>query len=360
MSAIGVNALYLLPGVVGGTEIYLRELLKALARIDAANEYFVFTNRETGPDLVPAQPNFHWAPQPVRATFRPGRLLWEQTMLPAKAARLDVLLNAGFTAPLVCPCPQVSVFHDLQHKRYPQYFSATDLPFWNLFLWIAACRSDRLIAVSAATRDDLTRYYGTGPQAVHIVPHGVDARFFDLDRGRTEPFLLCVSAHRPHKNLDRLIRAFVRSGVEERLVIAGTTGPETARLHALTAELKAEGRVCLTGWIGRDELFGLYARARAVVFPSLFEGFGMPVLEAMAAGIPVACSDIPPLREVAEESALLFDALKDDDIASAVQRIASDEPLRARLSAIGPVRARPYTWERTARATLAALLQAQA
>src|SRR5688572_12387056 len=119
---IGVNTLYLIPGGVGGTEIYLRNLLPALARIDAKNEYFVFTNAETGAELVP--PEFTHLPQAVRATNRPRRLLYEQTSLPTQARthRLDVLLNPGFTAPAFPGCPNVTVFHDLQHKRRPEYF----------------------------------------------------------------------------------------------------------------------------------------------------------------------------------------------------------------------------------------------
>ena len=114
MIRIGVNALYLIPGGVGGTEIYLRNLLRALAEIDAENQYVVFTNRETGADLVPERPNFRHAPQPIHARFRPARILWEQLALPlaARKYRLEVLLNPGFTAPIVCGCPMVTVFHD--------------------------------------------------------------------------------------------------------------------------------------------------------------------------------------------------------------------------------------------------------
>src|SRR5262249_51226338 len=124
MARIGVNALYLIPGGVGGTEIYLRELLKALAQIDTFNEYFVFTNLETGAALIPRQANFRGKQQAVRASFRPARIAWEQTVLPLEAARyrLDVLLNPGFTAPVLAPCSQVTVFHDMQHKRHPEYF----------------------------------------------------------------------------------------------------------------------------------------------------------------------------------------------------------------------------------------------
>ena len=133
---IGVNALYLIPGGVGGTEIYLRCLLGALAEIDSSNQYVIFTNRETGADIAPPRPNFVVAPQPVRATVRPARILWEQTGLPiaARLHRLDVLFNPGFTTPVLCPCPTVTVFHDLQHKRHPEYFRWFDLPFWRVLL----------------------------------------------------------------------------------------------------------------------------------------------------------------------------------------------------------------------------------
>ena len=110
MARIGVNALYLIPGGVGGTEIYLRELLGALAEIDSTNQYFVFTNLETGADLVPRQGNFFWKPHAIRASFRPGRILWEQIALPLEAVRcrLDVLFNPGFTAPILAPCRQAT------------------------------------------------------------------------------------------------------------------------------------------------------------------------------------------------------------------------------------------------------------
>src|SRR6266852_7563378 len=184
MARIGVNALYLIPGGVGGTEIYLRQLLAALAEIDGTDEYFVFTNLETGADLVPRQANFHWKPQAVHARTRPARILWEQTVLPLEASRyrLNVLLNPGFTAPVLSPCPLVTVFHDLQHKRHPEYFRWFDLPFWRLLLWSSAHRSRRLIAVSEATKTDLLRFYRIPPQRVTVIPHGVEPQFFALDR----------------------------------------------------------------------------------------------------------------------------------------------------------------------------------
>jgi len=358
MARIGVNALYLIPGGVGGTEVYLRRLLAALASIDREHEYFVFTNRETEADLVPRQENFHWKPQAVRARFRPARIVWEQTVLPVEARRyrLDVLFNPGFTSPLLAPCPCVTVFHDLQHYRHPEYFRWFDLPFWKLLLWVSARRSRRLIAVSDATRADLVSVYRLSPERISVVNHGVDPEFFALDRSRTEPFVLCVSTLHPHKNLDRLVRAHARAKRDWCLTIVGMRGFFAKQLEQLIADLGVADSVRLTGWIPRDELLQLYAQSRAFVFPSTFEGFGMPVAEALAAGIPVTCSDIPALREVAGDAALFFDPLNEESIAGALDRIFSDEQLRATLTDAGSERARLFSWRRAAFETLIAVL----
>src|SRR5581483_6445604 len=293
MARIGVNALYLIPGGVGGTEIYLRELLAALAELDRTNEYLIFTNLETASDLVPKQANFKWKPQAVHARFRPARILWEQIALPMEAARykLDVLFHPGFTAPVFAPCPQVTVFHDLQYKRHPEYFRWFDLPFWQFLLWAAVHRSHRLIAVSEATRSDLLRYYRIPKERVAVIAHGVEREFFHLGRSHTEPYLLCVSTLHPHKNLPRLIRAYGRERRDFRLVLAGMRGFHAEPIERLIEEMGLRDAVQITGWIPREQLYELYARAQAFVYPSTFEGFGMPVLDALAAGIPTACAD---------------------------------------------------------------------
>jgi glycosyltransferase involved in cell wall biosynthesis len=343
MIRIGVNALYLIPGGVGGTEIYLRNLLRALAEVDAVNQYVVFTNRETSADLVPDRPNFVQARQPIQAAFRPARILWEQLALPfaIRKHRIGVLLNPGFTAPLACPCPMVTVFHDLQHKRHPEYFRWFDLPFWNFFLWAAARRSRGLIAVSQATADDLERYYDRSAQVIH---HGVEREFFEISQHR-EPrdYLLCVSTTHPHKNLQRLLRVHAETRNAPRLVITGVRGFAAQEIESLAAS-----SVEITGWIPREQLYELYRGALGFIYPSTFEGFGMPVLEAMAAGVPVACSDIPPLREIAGSAVHFFDPASDREIRDALLLLASGKiPTEAAQR-----RAVEFTWEKTARATL--------
>ena len=361
---IGVNALYLIPGGVGGTEIYLRNLLRALAEIDGSNEYLVFTNLETGNGLAPPKPNFHAVVQAVHASFRPARVVWEQVVLPlAGAARqIDVVFNPGFTAPILCGCPQITVFHDLQHKRHPEHFRWFDLPFWRFLLFWSAHLSRTVIADSEATRADLERFYRLPGQKIRVVPLGVEPEFFEIaHRRKPEPFLLSVSTLHPHKNLDRLLRAFAgfrRLHPEFRLVIAGLRGFDTHNLEQLQGELELQHAVEFTGWIPREELYALYARAFAFLYPSTFEGFGLPVLEALAAGLPTACSHIEPLASMAAGAALEFSPSDDAALADAMTEIVSNEPLRAALATAGPQRAALFSWKTTARLTLNALMQA--
>jgi glycosyltransferase involved in cell wall biosynthesis len=356
---IGVNALYLLPGRVGGTEIYLRILMTALAEIDSENQYVVFTNRETGTDLVPARGNFKCVQTSIRASFRPSRILWEQTGLPLAVARqhLDVLFNPGFTSPVFCPCASVTVFHDLQHKRRPELFRWFDLPFWQILLYASAHLSTRLLAISDTTRADLLRFYKIAPEKITVTPLGVDPVFFEIPRRRrvADPFILTVSTLHPHKNLDGLMRAFAefrKTRPEFRLIVVGLRGFYTAALEELRTSLGLSAAVHFTGWIPRAELYDLFAGATAFLFPSTFEGFGLPVLEALAAGIPVACSRIEPLSSLAGSAALQFHPGERSAILDAMVRITSDDELRARLSAAGPIRAKEFSWARTAQVTL--------
>jgi glycosyltransferase involved in cell wall biosynthesis len=359
---IGINALYMIPGGVGGTEIYLRELLRALAEIDFRNQYFVFTNAETRAGLVPQQPNFHVAPQRVRASFRPARIIWEQTVLPLAATRLglDALFNPGFTAPVYCPCAAVTVFHDMQHKRHPRHFRWFDLPFWRILLYASAVRATLLLANSESTRADVLRYYRLPYEKVRLVALGVDPVFFGLRR-LPEKLLLTVSTLHPHKGLDALLYAFAQFRGEHsdfRLVIAGLRGFHTDAVERLREDLGLRGAVELTGWIPRVQLYDLFARAWAFLYPSTFEGFGMPVLEAMAAGIPTGCSNIEPLTAITKDAALQFEPGDTDAIHAAMVRLVTDDELRTRLAAEGPRRAAAFSWTATARATLDAIVDA--
>ena len=361
---IGINALYLIPGGVGGTEIYLRSLLEALAKIDSANRYSIFAGREAGSGLAPRTENFRTLVQPIRSANRPARLVWEQTGLALAALReeLDVMLNPGFTAPVACPCPQVTVFHDLQHKRHPEHFRWFDLPFWNLFLFWSAHVSSLLLADSAATAADLKRFYRLPDSRIRVVALGADEHCFGIAaRRRPEPFLLSVSTLHPHKNLDRLLQAFAIFRAKQpqfRLVVTGIHGFAARELIALRDRLGLSEAVDFPGWIPRQALYDLYTRAWAFIYPSTFEGFGLPVAEALAAGIPCACTAVEPVATIAGDAALLVAPGDTSALALALERLACDDGLRLRLAAAGPLQAGRFSWRATAEKTLAALRDA--
>ncbi len=344
---IGVNALYLIPGQVGGTEIYLRSLIAALE--EAGAEPVVFTNREAG------RLGTRSIQTGIEASNRPARILFEQLRLPAlmRRERISVLLNPGFTAPLRCPVPQVTVFHDLQHKRHPEYFRRFDLPAWQFLLWGSARRSSRLIAVSEATRDDMLRFYPfLTPDRIDVVHHGVDRAFFRLAESRQPgDFLLCASTTHPHKNHARLLRAFQAVHREQpglKLVLTGVRGFRHDEVSTLLRELKLTDAVVLKGWVTRDELLELFRTARAFVYPTLFEGFGMPVMEALAARIPTACSAIEPLTTLAGPHPVYFDPLSQDSLEAALRGVLTAAPPPADAVA-------GFSWRRCAEQTIRSL-----
>jgi glycosyltransferase involved in cell wall biosynthesis len=371
---IGVNALFLIPEGVGGTEIYIRNLLAALAEIDDHNQYFVFLSAEAAAAAAPVTPsaaNFHEVRCAVRATNRPARLLWEQLILPAKVAalRLNVLFSPGFTSPWFTPgCPKVTCIHDLQHMRQPQNFGVFELAAWRAAVWISARFSRQIITVSENSRRDILQIYRLPASRVEVVKHGVEPVFWQLrshpasdGRPLPVPYLLSVSTIHPHKNWGRWLEAYGKLAAEgwpHHLVIAGLRGKYSEQLARVIESQGLTGRVHVTGWLSRVELLSFFRFADGLVFPSTFEGFGMPVLEAMAAGIPVACSDIPPLRETAGGAALFFDPYSVESIAEAVRKLVSEPELRRQLVEQGLAAAAAFSWTRAAERTLAILRRA--
>lgn len=353
---IGINALFLRPGNVGGTEIYLGSLLEALQSIDSLNRYVVFLNRETSPAFVPRAANFETVIEPVSSM--PTRIAWEQTGFSFSLNRydLDVLLNPGYTAPIMSPCPTVTVFHDLQHRVHPEFFHRHHLLFWQFLLWTSARRSHFLVTPSDKSATDLVRFYDISPQKVRVIPNGVDSVFFDIGDKRKlrspRKYFLAVSTLHPHKNFERLIRTFVRFrelNPEFSLVLVGLKGFATRQIAQLITDLNVVEAVKLTNWIPRTQVYEYFSGAFAFIHPSLFEGFGMSVVEALAAGVPVACSSVEPLRSITDNACLYFNPLDESEILFSMNRLAQDDHLRAELTSRGLVAARKYSWLAAAR-----------
>lgn len=360
---IGVNALYLIPGGVGGTEIYLRHLLTAIAASPRGHRFVVFLNAETGLDLVPEQRDFEAIQTGVMAQRRPVRILYEQTGLlrQARLAGIDVLFNPGFTSPALLRAPSVTLIHDLQHHRHPEYFKPTDLLAWRFLVWLSARRSRRIVTVSEASREDIHSIYGVPLELIHTAEPGVEPELFSLDRRPEDGLILCVSTLHPHKNIDRLLDAFVafrKRRPNYHLVLAGMRGFHGDAVARRIGALQLDAHVTITGWLDRADILQLYQRAQFVVFPSTFEGFGMPVAEAMAAGVPLITSSIRPMKDTAGGAALLFPPTDTDALTEAMEQFASSRALRDLCAERGRERAQAYTWDRTAAVVLDALEKA--
>jgi glycosyltransferase involved in cell wall biosynthesis len=349
-------------------EVAARELIPALLdRAPAGMRFTAFVNREAagstdGPwrGLLPA------VTVPVSARNRVQWVLGEQLLLPRLAARagVDLVHSLASTAPLRGPFARVVTIHDLIYARFPEAHSGLRDKGMGVLVPAAARRSDRVIADSLSTRDDLIGLLGVDSQKIDVVPLGLGSvrraqplgeaqtrARFDLGERRV---LLSLSAKRPHKNLLALIDALVALEPPQRpvLVLPGYATEHEQQLRARVRALGAEEDVRFPSWVSAEELEGLWQLASAFVFPSLYEGFGLPVLEAMARGVPVACSDASSLPEVAGDATLLFDPRDAGEIAAALRRLLCDEPLRERLVAQGRERAKEFTWERAASLTI--------
>ena len=365
---IGLNLIFLVPGETGGMEIAARELIPALvAAAPQGMRFSAFVNREaSGAGVGDLREQLPLVTVPVHARRRVQWVLGEQTLLPLMAARakVDLVHSLASTAPLWGPFRRVVTVHDLIYARFPEAHARLREKGMRVLVPAAARRSHRVITDSLSTRADLIDLLGLAAERIDVVPLGVRAQrraqpLAEADvRARlslgARRVVLSLSAKRPHKNLLALIGALARIPAAERpvLVLAGYPTEHEARLRERAQTLGVDDDVRFPGWLSDAEVEGLWAIADAFAFPSLYEGFGLPVLEAMARGVPVACSNASSLPEVAGDAALLFDPHDEAAIADALRRLLADPALAERLRAAGRVRVREFTWERTARATI--------
>jgi glycosyltransferase involved in cell wall biosynthesis len=364
---LGINLLYLVPRQVGGTEIYARRLVAALAR--RVPEIVVFCGIEAAETLPdPEWPgNVRVVRAPVRCVVKPVRLAAELSWLPVAADHhgVELLHSLGTTAPLHGRAVRVTTVHDLIYEHFPGAFPPLARRGLQLVVPAGARRSTRVQVSSSFTKGDVVEHFGLDPERVDVVPLGLGMRDVPAPTPEAElrtrlglgarPVLLSVNAALPHKNLERLIRAVARLP-EPVLALVGHAGRDSERLQALAAKLGVAERVRLTGWLTDEDLEGLYRLAAGFVYPSLHEGFGMPVLEAMRRGTPVACADATSLPEVVGDAALLFDPTDADAIAAAAGRLLAGDT--ADLVERGRARAAGFGWERTADAALESYLRA--
>jgi glycosyltransferase involved in cell wall biosynthesis len=365
---VGFNAL-LLSGQAGyrrsGIGRYLERLLAELPATLGDGQLVVYAGRGMVKAHLGASCSWHraWFPADNPAL----RVAWEHAVLPivARRDRLDLFHGTMNVLPRRLPCPGIVTIHDLAFLRWPEQVPARRHRYLSAGVRDAARRAARIVAVSESTRADVVELMGVDPDRVAVTHLGVDPRFRPPGDGEraafrerkriVRPYVLAVGNLEPRKNLPALLRAFalLAPDVPHDLVLVGAEGWLTGEIHATLAALRLGDRVRMTGFVGDDELIAWYGAADLFVYPSLYEGFGLPVVEAMACGVPVVTSNVSSLPEVAGDAAVTVGPRDDDAIADGMRRVLTDAALANDLRRRGWRRAAEFTWGRTAAQTVA-------
>ena len=362
---VGLDLLYLVPGETGGRETYARELVPAMQELAPELELIAFVNRDAGSRFVAE------LGEGVRAVVVPvstrSRAQWAfgelaLVSVAARRARVDVLHSMANFAPTWGHFKRVVTIHDLQYRAVPDLLSWPVRKTTHAMVSLAAHRAHRIIAVSHAGGEEIVAGLDIPRERVDVVPNGVrpppsaPAKGGVRERYRLgeRRVALSVATNLPHKNLPALIEALGSIAPERRplLLFAGHGTDDDQSLRTRAAKAHVTDDVRLLGALSRDELDSLYTIADCLVLPTLHEGFGLPVLEAMARSVPVACSDIPALREVAGDAALYFDPHAPEQIAARIAQVIADTALVERLRAQGHARAADFSWTAAAEGTL--------
>jgi len=376
---IGIDARFLTHPQVGGFKTYTEGLLRGLAQVDADNEYLLYVDRATEACReFASRPNFKV--RVVAETIPLIGMAWrEQAALPRRASRdrIDLLHSPALTAPLCLPCPLVVTVHDVIWLRAGGGSSVRRSllgSYWRVVARTAARRAKAIITVSQASKEDVVGLLGLDSRHIAVTYEAADPRFRPLSAAQVDAtrqrlglpraFVLALGSADPRKNVDGLVNAYAllpaALRADHRLVIVWAHADLAAGIRQQVNGLGLTGDVQFVRSVSNEDLVSVYNGASVFVFPSLAEGFGLPVLEAMACGTAVAASNGSSIPEVAGEAAVLFNARKPREVAEAMTRLLTDAQLRRSMTAKGLERASSFTWRRCAEQTLAVYRSATA
>ena len=369
---VGVNA-HLLSLAEGyrsaGINWYIYHLLCHLPEADSRIDYTLFLSERR----YAAAPGVHVQLSRL-PTHRPwARIVWEQVAQPGIVSRMgvDLVHEPAFVGPLASACPFVVTIHDLSFLFYPQGFRTLNRLYLKLFTRWSVQRARRIIAVSESTKRDLAQQYGISPARIDVVYNGVDSSFrplpaaevaaFKAERGLPERFILFVGTLEPRKNVVRLIEAYARLA-EDRppLMLVGGKGWLYDEIFALVEALNLADQVRFVGYVPAQDLPLWYNAADLFVYPSLYEGFGLPPLEAMACGTPVITSTASSLPEVVGQAGLLVDPTDAEALTAAMEQVLASTGMQEKMRMAGLAQARSFSWQETACRTVASYRQALA
>ncbi len=354
-----------------GLGTYIQNLVHSLAEIDSENHYVLFVGPHQRQLLELLPDNFELMVEtaPMYSVRELVALSWR-----LKRCRLDLYHATHYVLPVWVPCRAVVTIHDIIHLLYPEFLPGPLAFFYaQRMIRRGLMRGDRIIAVSQNTKTDLMDYFEVDGEKIRVIYNGVADHFRERlpdDQRRTllealeirGPYLLFVGNPKPHKNLDNVLRAFARAQqlkpFEATLVCVGDRGGSDFKLRQRAERHGIADRLQLVGHVDVDTLRALYQGAQLFLYPTLYEGFGLPVVEAMASGVPVITSNNSALKEIAEGYAELVDPLDVEEMARTIARCMADEEGRSALARLGARRAQDFRWRLAAERTLETYLRA--
>lgn len=344
-----------------GLGVYAKNVIEHLAQLEPALKVFSPVDLER----VCVSRISRFVKPSYRKLGAVARVAWTQGILPFKTGKNDTVYHPFHYLSLLSPSRQVMTVHDF----IPLYFPKSAPHQYRYFRHVMPHllkRADCVICDSENTKQDVVKFYGYDADRLAVVPLAYDRDLFNEANHREgvvarygieRPFILMVGAGYPHKNLHRVIQAFstLADRIEHDIVIIGGNSPYKMQLRELVQELKLEDRVHFVGYVPDADLPSFYAEAACFAYPTLYEGFGLPILEAMACGTPVVCSNTSSLPEVAGDAALMFDPEDEQEIAHSLERILTDSALRNSLQSRARENVSRFSWQATAKAIYRAL-----
>jgi len=345
-----------------GIGLYTKNILKNLLNIDKDNQYILFYKGKRRETSFSNYPNVEeqWINIPYK-------ILWDQIFIPFSSVRahIDVLFSTKFTLPLILPYKTVTVLHGMEWYSHPEFFKLWDVLYVKFMMPLYVRKATRVISVSHTTKKDIIKFTGVNKSKIIVVHLAAEDIFTEplnvsfIEKVKTKytlplKFILHVGLIYPEKNVERLIQAFAKVAEKfpHKLVLVGGFRWKYEGVFKLIEKLNLKDKIIMIRWVSHSELRVFYRLADLFVFPSLYESFGMPVLEAMACGCPVVTSSTGATPEIVGDAALIVDPRSVDEIYKATMRVLKDKALRAKVISKGYTQAKKFSWEKSARKML--------
>ena len=362
---IAINTLAIRPGKVGGTEVFLVNLIKNLLKIDKKNKYLIIVSKNNKKIFQFNFENVEYLEQDFDNSFKIARIFFEQFILPKKIKQkgIDVLISPTNTGLLYCPVKSLLIVHDLIYFIYPQYYSLIRKYYLQKLVQYSCKKAHKIIAISQNTKNDIIKYTGVSEQKIQMIHSGVDLEYFaKIERNYAKQvifkkygindYIYSPVSLFPHKNIDVLVKVFnkvkKRKKISHKLIITGGDPfKKSKELEDLIYKYKLEDEIFYLGRVPQKMIPYFYKAADLMVYLSSYEGFGLPVLEAMASNCPVLSSDKASLPEIVGNAGLLVSPSNLEEIANKMYEILNNENLQKNLISRGVERVKSFSWEKT-------------